>query len=68
MLKFDFYESGVGETIIVTFPNGGIGVIDAHPSPTSSRPAILEIVGKRQIHFICLTHLTRITGKTWSRL
>lgn len=56
MLKLDFYESGRGETIIVTFPQGGIGVVDASPSPTSSRPDILKIVQGKTIHFACLTH------------
>jgi len=56
MLKIDFYESGIGETTIITFPNGGVGVIDAHPSPTNSRAEILQLVADREIHFLCLTH------------
>jgi beta-lactamase superfamily II metal-dependent hydrolase len=56
MLRIDFYESGIGETIIITFPSGGIGVVDAHPSPTNSRLAILELVNGREVHFVCLTH------------
>ena len=55
-VKVDFYESGIGDTIIVTFPDGGVGVVDAHPSPTASRPDILELVADRLIHFVCLTH------------
>ncbi|MEI8341243.1 MAG: hypothetical protein WCH43_06860, partial [Verrucomicrobiota bacterium] len=55
-LKLDFYESGQGDTIIITFPGGGLGVVDAHPSPTHSRPEILEILSQRQLHFVCLTH------------
>ena len=61
-LKVDFYESGCGDTIVVTFPSGGIGIIDAHPSPSESRPSILEIVGEKQIHFVCLTHPHRDHG------
>lgn len=56
MLKFDSYESGVGETIVVTFPSGGIGVVDAHPSPNQTRPNLWEIVRGKRIHFVCLTH------------
>lgn len=56
MLKVDVYESGVGETIVVTFPSGGVGVVDAHPSPTHLRPEILEILDGKDIHFVCLTH------------
>jgi hypothetical protein len=56
MLKIDFYESGVGETIIITFPDGGLGIVDAHPSKEQSRPGILDIVASSKIHFLCLTH------------
>lgn len=56
MLKVDVYESGVGETIVITFPNGGIGIVDAHPSPGGLRPEILDIVDGKDIHFVCLTH------------
>lgn len=56
MLRIDFYESGVGETTIITFPEGGIGIVNAHPSPTSSRANILDLVSDRAIHFVCLTH------------
>ena len=31
-------------------------MIDAHPSPSKSRPGILEIIGGRVLHFVCLTH------------
>jgi len=55
-LKIDFYESADGETIILEFPDGGIGVVDAHPSAQNSRPPILALVAKRKIHFVCLTH------------
>jgi hypothetical protein len=56
VLKVDVYESGVGETIVITFPSGGIAVVDAHPSQGSLRPAILDIVKNKDIHFLCLTH------------
>jgi hypothetical protein len=55
-LKLDFYESGVGETIVVTFPSGGVGLVDAHPSQHSHRPNILDIVQGKKLHFVCLTH------------
>jgi len=55
MLKIDFYESGQGETIAITFPNGGLGIVDAHPS-TGSRAPIEEIIKGKYIHFVCLTH------------
>lgn len=56
MLKVDVYESGVGETIIVTFPSGGVGVVDAHPSPGKLRPEILQLLQGKHVHFVCLTH------------
>ena len=55
-LKIDFYESADGEQIILEFPDGGLGVVDAHPSAQNSRPSILRLVAGRKIHFVCLTH------------
>ena len=55
-LRLDFYESGIGETIVITFPSGGIGLVDAHPSKNSLRPEILKIVEGKKLHFVCLTH------------
>ncbi|MBI2925926.1 MAG: hypothetical protein HYY24_09505 [Verrucomicrobia bacterium] len=55
-LRVDFYESGVGDTIIVTFPSGGVGIVDAHPSQHSQRPDIPQLVAGRTLHFVCLTH------------
>lgn len=63
MLRFDFYESGVGETIIVTFPSGGIGVVDAHPSTSGTRANLLDIVRGKRVHFVCLTHPHADHGK-----
>jgi hypothetical protein len=56
VLKVDVYESGVGETTVITFPSGGIGIVDAHPSQGTLRPAILDLVKGKQIHFVCLSH------------
>ncbi|MBI4662617.1 MAG: MBL fold metallo-hydrolase [Verrucomicrobia bacterium] len=56
MLAVDFYESGKGETIILTFPDGGLGIVDAHPSASKGRPKIEDLVSGKQVHFICLTH------------
>jgi len=56
MLKIDFYESAEGETIIVTFPDGGLGVIDAHPASVPGRPTIEDLVRGKHVHFVCLTH------------
>lgn len=55
-LRIDFYESGVGDTIVVTFPSGGLGVVDAHPSQNTHRPHIRDLVAGRKLHFVCLTH------------
>jgi hypothetical protein len=55
-LRIDFYESGIGDIIIVTFPSGGIGVVDAHPSQHTHRPDIRQLVAGRKLHFVCLTH------------
>lgn len=56
MLTVDFYESGQGETILVRFPDGGLGVVDAHPSRSKLRPEIEALVGGQRLHFLCLTH------------
>ena len=56
MLKVDFYESGQGETILVRFPDGGVGVVDAHPSSSKLRPEIGSLVDGQRLHFLCLTH------------
>jgi hypothetical protein len=42
--------------MIITFPSGGIGVVDAHPSQDQLRPEILALVAGKQIHFVCLSH------------
>jgi beta-lactamase superfamily II metal-dependent hydrolase len=55
-LRFDFYESGVGDTIVITFPSGGLAIVDAHPSSHGTRSTIEEIVKRKEIHFVCLTH------------
>jgi ribonuclease BN (tRNA processing enzyme) len=55
-VRLDFYESGVGETIVITFPSGGIGIVDAHPSKFAHRPEILKLVEGKKIHFVCLSH------------
>ncbi len=55
-LRIDFYESGIGDTIVITFPSGGLGLVDAHPSTHSIRPEILQIVSGKRLHFVCLTH------------
>ena len=62
-LRLDFYESGVGETILITFPSGGIGIVDAHPSNYTDRPKILDLVEGREIHFVCLSHPHKDHGK-----
>jgi hypothetical protein len=56
MLRVDFYESGDGETIILTFPDGALGVVDGHPSSTGQRPPIADLVRGKQVHFVCLSH------------
>jgi hypothetical protein len=41
MLKIDFYESGIGDTTVITFPDGGVGVVDANRlanPPSASKP------------------------------
>lgn len=55
-LRIDFYESGIGDTIIVTFPSGGIGIVDAHPSQHTRRPDISQLVEGRKVLFACITH------------
>ena len=55
-LKVDFYESGDGETIVIQFPDGGLGLIDAHSGSEDSRPDILELIAGKRLHFVCLTH------------
>lgn len=56
MFKVDFYESGKGETTILTFPDESIGVLDAYPSDKQSRPDITSLVSNKKIRFICMSH------------
>lgn len=55
-LKVDFYESGIGDTIAITFPSGDLGLVDAHPSQYGHRPGIRELVEGRKLLFVCLSH------------
>jgi hypothetical protein len=55
-LRLEFFESGDGETILIRFPDGDFGLIDAHPSWENSRPGILELIDGKRLHFVCLTH------------
>ncbi len=55
-LQLDFYESGKGETIVITFPDNEIAIVDAHPSGHASRDSITQIVHGKTIKFVCLTH------------
>jgi hypothetical protein len=55
-LKLDFFESAQGETILIEFPDGGLGLVDAHPPRNNSRPDILTLIAGRRLHFVCLTH------------
>ena len=41
---------------MITFPGGGLGFVDAHPSPTNSRASILQIAEGKHVHFVCLSH------------
>ena len=68
MLKIDFYESGPGETIVITFPKGGLGIVDAHPSPTKSRCSIEDIIKGKEIHFVCLTHPHQDHGRDLAKV
>lgn len=64
MISLDFYESGVGETIVVTFPGGkDVGIIDAHPPRNTNRPSLLDLVRGKRIRFVCLTHPHADHGK-----
>lgn len=56
MLTLDFYESGQGESIVIRFPDGGLGLVDAHPTPSGSRSGIVDIVRGQHLHFLCLSH------------
>lgn len=56
MFQVDFYESGIGETTIVTFPDNSIGVIDAYPSACDKRPDIDSLTSGKKVRFVCLSH------------
>jgi beta-lactamase superfamily II metal-dependent hydrolase len=62
-LRVTFYESGIGETILIDFPNEKVGVIDAYPPGRSGRSDILDIIGDREVEFVCLTHPHEDHGK-----
>ncbi len=55
-LKIDFLESGPGETILIRFPNGKVGIVDAHPSPSRTRSPLSKLVKGAPIAFACLSH------------
>ena len=55
-LRVDFYESGKGDTIVITFPSGGVGLVDASPSTSRSRLGINEILRGKSLEFVCLSH------------
>lgn len=55
-LRIEFYESGVGETIVLTFPGGGLGVVDACPGISGAREPIEKLVRGKKVHFVCLSH------------
>ena len=61
MLQIDFYESGDGETILLTFPNGGMGIVDAIRLPLLPT-RLLDLIRGRTVHFVCLTHPHRDHG------
>jgi hypothetical protein len=54
-IRFDFLESGVGETILITFPDGSVGVVDSHPAFDSNVRA-LELIDGKILAFVHLTH------------
>lgn len=62
-LRVTFYESGIGETILIDFPNEKVGVVDAYPPGRSGRNDILDIIGNREVEFVCLTHPHEDHGK-----
>jgi beta-lactamase superfamily II metal-dependent hydrolase len=55
-LRIRFYESGIGETVLIEFPDQRLGVIDAFPPARSGRDDILNIIAGRDVEFVCLTH------------
>lgn len=54
-LKLDFFESGIGETILITFPDGRLGIVDAHPS-AGGVLEVLDHIASGPVEFVCLTH------------
>jgi hypothetical protein len=61
-IRFDFLESGIGETILITFPNGQVGIIDAHPS-FDGRVRAVDFLRNKEIAFVCLSHPHEDHGK-----
>lgn len=62
-LTFSFFESGIGETILITFPDGSVGLVDAHPS-FDGCGRVLEHVRDRDVSFMCLSHPHEDHGKS----
>lgn len=54
-VRFDFLESGIGETILITFPDGRMGVVDCHPS-FGGHVRALELIKGKVLAFVHLTH------------
>lgn len=63
LLRFSFLESGKGETVLIDFPDGSVGVVDCCPSATACRPALEQELAGRTIAFVCLTHPHEDHGK-----
>jgi beta-lactamase superfamily II metal-dependent hydrolase len=62
-LRFTFLESGKGETVLIDFPDGTVGVVDCCPSATGCRPSLVQELANREIAFVCLTHPHEDHGK-----
>jgi beta-lactamase superfamily II metal-dependent hydrolase len=56
MLKLRFFGVGNGDSILIEFPNGQLGLIDSCISPKTMKPAAWEYIYDKHLAFCCMTH------------
>lgn len=56
MLKIRFLGVGNGDSILIEFPDGQLGLVDSCKSPNTKLPAAWEFIYGKQLSFCCMTH------------
>ena len=56
MLELTFFGVGDGDSVLIRFPNGDYGLVDACKHPETGEAPPLEKMGAKKLEFVCLTH------------